>query len=163
MARPALPIGSWGEISTWIVQTDDGGNPTKYKSQARYRDHDGHLRPVSAYAKTKTAAKRALLQKLQDRAKTSQAGELTAMHRIREAIELWEAKFAELVAEGHRSPTSLDTYRRSIKTTYCPLSANSASARPTRLASTRPSPRSRSEPAPRQPAPAAASSPASWA
>jgi hypothetical protein len=47
MARPPLPIGSWGEISTWIVQTDDEGNPTKYKSQARYRDHDGQVRPVS--------------------------------------------------------------------------------------------------------------------
>ena len=47
MARPPLPIGFWGEISTWIVQTDDEGNPTKYKSQARYRDHDGHVRPVS--------------------------------------------------------------------------------------------------------------------
>jgi hypothetical protein len=64
------------------VQTDDEGNPTKYKSQARYRDHDGHVRPVSAYAKTKTAAKRALLTKVQDRSKTGQSGELTAMHKI---------------------------------------------------------------------------------
>lgn len=53
MARPPLPIGSWGEISTWVVQTDDQDKPTKYKSQARYRDHDGHVRPVSAYGKTK--------------------------------------------------------------------------------------------------------------
>ena len=120
MARPPLPIGSWGEISTWIVQTDDEGNPTKYKSQARYRDHNGHVRPVSAYAKTKAASKRALLTKLQHRAKTSQAGVLTAMHRVGDAVALWEAKFEELVSEGQRSPSSLDTYRRTIKNHVLP-------------------------------------------
>lgn len=120
MARPPLQIGSWGEISTWIVQTDDDGDPTKYKSQARYRDHDGHVRPVSAYAKTKAASKRALLTKLQHRAKTSQAGVLTAMHRVADAVALWEAKFEELVSEGQRSPSSLDTCRRTINNHVLP-------------------------------------------
>jgi hypothetical protein len=59
------------------------------------------------------------LKKLKERAKTSLAGQLTAMH-IRHAIERWETKFAELVAEGQRSPSSLDTYRRFIKNHLLP-------------------------------------------
>jgi dTDP-4-dehydrorhamnose reductase len=115
MSRPPLQIGSWGQISTWVAETDARGKPVKHKSQARFRDHDGHVRPVSAYGQTKTAAERALLSKLQDRAKTSQSGELTALHRISHLLELWEKRFERLVADGKRSPTSLETYRRAIK------------------------------------------------
>ena len=82
MAKPPLSIGSLGQISTWVTETDDNHKPIKHKSQARFRDHDGRLRPVSKYGKIKTAAERALLQKLQDRAKTNQSGELTAMDKI---------------------------------------------------------------------------------
>ncbi|MFC6155663.1 tyrosine-type recombinase/integrase [Kribbella jiaozuonensis] len=115
MARPPLQIGSWGKTSTWIAETDSKGKPVKHKSQARFRDHDGHIRPVSAYGKTKTAAERALLKKLQDRANTSQSGELTALHKINHLLDLWEKRFEGLIADGKRSPTSLDTYRRALK------------------------------------------------
>jgi hypothetical protein len=115
MSRPPLPIGSWGEISTWVAQTDDKDKPVKYKSQAKFRDHDGHVRAVSAYGKTKTAAERAVLKKLQDRAKTNRSGELTTMHKIIHLLDLWEKRFEGLVADGKRSPTSLDTYRRSLR------------------------------------------------
>jgi hypothetical protein len=115
MSRPPLSIGSWGQISTWVVETDTNGRPTKHKAQARFRDHDGHLRAVSAYAKTKTAAERALLKKLQDRAKANQSGELTAMHKINHLLDLWEKRFEGLIADDKHSPTSLDTYRRSLK------------------------------------------------
>ncbi|MET9315375.1 hypothetical protein ABZX12_26475 [Kribbella sp. NPDC003505] len=43
MARPPLPIGTWGEISTWAVRTDAKGKAVKHKAQASFRDHDGHL------------------------------------------------------------------------------------------------------------------------
>ncbi|MFI6675958.1 phage integrase central domain-containing protein [Kribbella sp. NPDC050470] len=115
MAKPPIPLGSWGEISTWVTATDGKGKPIKYKSQAKFRDHDGHVRQVSAYSKTKTAAERALLKKLQDRAKTNQSGELTALHKINHLFDLWEKRFEALVADGTRSPTSLDTYRRALK------------------------------------------------
>lgn len=115
MAKPPLPVGSWGEISTWVVHTDTRGRPVKYKSQAKFRDHDGHVRQVSKYGKTRTAAERALQQKLHDRAKTNQSGELSAMHKINHLLDLWEKRFEGLVADGTRSPTSLDTYRRAIK------------------------------------------------
>jgi len=61
MPRPPLPIGTWGDISTWVVQVDEKGKAVKHKSQARFRDHDGRVRPVSAFGKTKSAAERALL------------------------------------------------------------------------------------------------------
>ncbi|TCM36930.1 site-specific integrase [Kribbella sp. VKM Ac-2568] len=120
MPRPPLPIGTWGRIRTQVVKTDENGKALSHRAQAKYRDHDGQTRLVSAFGKTKTAAENNLLNKLKDRAETSRAGELTAMHRIRQAVELWEAKFAELVAEGRRSPSSLDTYRRSIRNHVLP-------------------------------------------
>ncbi|WP_350277849.1 hypothetical protein [Kribbella sp. HUAS MG21] len=64
---------------------------------------------------TKAGAETALKQKLQDRARTNQSGTLTAMHKVSHLIDLWEKKFEERVANGKRSPTSLDTYRRVIK------------------------------------------------
>lgn len=82
MSRPPLPIGTWGSISTKVLKTDKNGKPVKHQSQAKFRDHDGHVRQVSAVGTTKTAAERNLLKKLQDRAKTNQSGQLTAMHKI---------------------------------------------------------------------------------
>ena len=115
MSRSPLPIGTWGSISTRVERTDDKGKPVAYRSKAKFRDHDGHVRVVSAFGKTKTAAERALQTRLQDRAKTSQSGDLTAMHKINHLLDLWDKRFAQLVADGKRSPTSLDTYRRAIK------------------------------------------------
>jgi hypothetical protein len=115
MPRHPLPIGTWGRISTSIERTDEKGKPGSYRSKARFRDHDGHVRPVTVFGKNKTTAERALLQKLQDRAKTNQSGELTAMHKITHLLDLWEKRFEGLVADGKYSPTSLNTYRRAIK------------------------------------------------
>jgi hypothetical protein len=69
-------------ISTSIERTDEKGKRVSYWSKARFRDHDGHVRPMTAFGKNKTTAGRALLQELQDRANTNQSGELTAMHKI---------------------------------------------------------------------------------
>lgn len=137
MARPPLPIGSWGRISSRVLETDENGKPTKVRAKANFRDHDGHVRDVTAYGKTATAAERALLKKLQDRAKTSQAGELTAMHKITHLLDLWEQKFAEMVADGQRPPPRLTPTGAPSRTTCDPPSARSASARQTRLASTK--------------------------
>ena len=61
------------------------------------------------------AVERALLKKLQDRAKTGHGTDLTAMDKIDHLLDLWEAKFKEQIADGTRSPTSLETYQRAIK------------------------------------------------
>ena len=42
------------------------------------------------------------------------------MHKFSHAVELWETKFKDLVEEGRRSPTSLDTYRRQLRNHVLP-------------------------------------------
>ena len=37
------------------------------------------------------------------------------MHKINHLLDLWEQRFEGMIADGKRSPTSLDTYRRSLK------------------------------------------------
>ncbi|WP_328522632.1 helix-turn-helix domain-containing protein [Kribbella sp. NBC_00359] len=115
MSRPPLPIGTWGSISTKVIKTDKNGKPVKHQSQTKFRDHDGRVRQVSAVGTSKTGAENALKKKLQDRARTNQSGELTAMHKINHLLDLWEKRFEGLVSDGTRSPTSLDTYRRALK------------------------------------------------
>ncbi|MFB6718904.1 tyrosine-type recombinase/integrase [Kribbella sp. NPDC056345] len=115
MARPTIPRGSWGTISTWPTKTDAKGKAVQHKAQAKFRDMDGHIRPVSAYGPTKTAAERSLLKKLQDRTRTGHSNDLTAMHKIDALIDLWEQKFKQLIELGKRSPTSYDTYERVIR------------------------------------------------
>ncbi len=115
MARPPLQIGSWGKISTSITKVDPKGKPLSHTAKANFRDHDGHVRDVTATGRTKTAAEQALLAKLKDRARTGGTGELTAMHKVGQLIDLWEKKFKKLVEIGKRSPTSYDTYERVIR------------------------------------------------
>jgi hypothetical protein len=112
VARRPLPLGTWGKIRTQVLKTDAKGKAISHRAMANYRDHDGRTRVVSAVGRTKTAAENNLREKLQQRAKASGTGDLTAMHRFSQAAEIWERKFKELVADGRRSPTSLDTYRR---------------------------------------------------
>jgi len=111
MSRSPLPIGTWGRIRTWVLKTDEKGKPVSHLARAKFRDNDGQSRLVSATGKTATAAENNLRKKLQDRAKTSRSGELTAMHRVRQAYELWETRFEEKAAAGERSPNSLQVYR----------------------------------------------------
>ncbi|TCC36325.1 phage integrase central domain-containing protein [Kribbella speibonae] len=117
MPRTPLPIGTWGEISTRTLKTTKTkkkGKPVKHLAHARFRDHDGKVRAVTATGTTKTAARAALLAKLQNRAKTNYSGDLSTNHKINHLLDLWERRFEGLVADGTRSPTSLDTYRRAI-------------------------------------------------
>lgn len=118
MPRRPLPIGTWGEISTRTMQptkTKKNGKPIKHLAHAKFRDHDGKVRPVTATGTTKTAARTALPTKLQNRAKTNHSAELTEMHKVNHLMDLWERRFEGLVADGTRSPTSLATYRRALK------------------------------------------------
>ncbi|WP_165553620.1 tyrosine-type recombinase/integrase [Kribbella capetownensis] len=70
---------------------------------------------MTAVGRSKTGAETALKQKLQDRTRTNQSGALSAMHKISHLLDLWEKRFEGMVADGKRSPTSLDTYRRALK------------------------------------------------
>ncbi|MFD7159052.1 tyrosine-type recombinase/integrase [Kribbella sp. NPDC059898] len=115
MARPPLPIGTWGEIATWVVQTDDNGKPSNTSHKPESATTTAVSGQVSAFGRTKTAAERNLMRKLQDRARTNQSGVLTTMHKMNDLLDRWEQRFEEMIADGTRSPTSLDTYRRVLK------------------------------------------------
>ncbi|MET7281792.1 hypothetical protein ABZS29_26395 [Kribbella sp. NPDC005582] len=108
MARPPLQIGSWGKVSTSITNFDANGKPLGHTAKANFRDHDGHVRDVTATGRTKSAAEQALLAKLKDRARTGGAGELTAMHKVGLLIDLWEkrSRGSPSAARGPPPPTT---------------------------------------------------------
>jgi hypothetical protein len=115
MSRPQLPIGTWGNVRSRAEKKDAKGKAVSWRATANFRDHDGRVREVTAFAKTKTAAEHCLLTKLRDQAKTTQTGELISSHKINDLIDLGIEKFEERVADGRRSPTTLTAYRSALK------------------------------------------------
>jgi len=109
-----MPIGTWGLIRTYSVGEDEKGKPKRVRAMADYRDFDGVVRRVEASGKTVTAATQNLRQKLQNRTAAGRHGELTAMTRFSAAAELWLEKMDAMVADGRRSPGTIETYRRQL-------------------------------------------------
>ena len=102
MARPPLPLGTWGTITTERIREGS------YRALTRFRDHDGNTRRVTATGPSKAAAERALRDVLARR--TAPAGELvTAETRLIDLARLW---IGGLEAEGRIEHTTLSEYRR---------------------------------------------------
>lgn len=120
MGRAPLPIGTWGLIRTYPVGLDDKGRPRRHKAVADYRDFDGVVRRVEASGRTITQATQNLRQKLQNRTMAGRHGDLTTMSRFSDAAKLWLSKVDAMVAEGRRSPGTVDTYRRQLKNHVLP-------------------------------------------
>jgi hypothetical protein len=84
MAGPRTPIGIFGAIR--FVQPGTG----RVRALARFRDHDGVLRRVTATGATHMAAERRLMELLSDRIEQSSgAGELTASSSFGQLVEVW--------------------------------------------------------------------------
>lgn len=120
MGRAPMPIGTWGLIRTYPVGQESSGRPTRVRAMADYRDFDGVVRRVEASGKTATAATQSLRQKLQSRAAAGRQGQLTGMTRFSDAAELWMRRMEGLVADGRRSPGTIDTYRRQLQNHVLP-------------------------------------------
>jgi integrase len=120
VGRKPLPIGSWGLIRTEPIGQDEKGKPKRHRARAYYRDFDGVTRLVEASGRTATQASQNLRTKLQNRAMAGRKGDLTAMSRFADAADLWLSKVDEMVAEGRRSPGTVDTYRRQLKNHVLP-------------------------------------------
>lgn len=105
MARPPLPIGTWGKIRRNQLSS------TRWQARARFRDYDGVTRDVEAWGATGAAAERALLEKLSKRT-ISQGEDITADTRISRIAELW---LDEITAEGRLAPQSIDSYRGYVR------------------------------------------------
>src|SRR5688572_4559413 len=114
MARQPLPLGSWGRIRVVPGPNTRKGRPTSWRARAQYRDFDGMTRRVEARARTKTEAEANLLQKLRERAAVRHGGSLRSVDRFSTAADLWIGRVSDMVADGRRSPATLDTYRRHL-------------------------------------------------
>jgi integrase len=105
MARPPLPLGTWGAIR----RTELG--PSRWMADTLFRDFDGRTRRVERRAATGAQAERALKEYLLTRSRTGRLGELTSETRVRDAAALWLATLHE---EG-RAASTLAAYEDSIR------------------------------------------------
>lgn len=100
MARPPLPIGTWGAIRR--VEKA----PKLWTAYARFRDYDGVTRIVERQGTTGPKAETALKQALVERAKVH-GDEVTADTRLKVVAEQW---FADQIA-GARAYNTERRYR----------------------------------------------------
>ena len=114
MARPELPIGTWGNIRTEKL------GPNRFRARARFRDYDGKTRDIEATDTTGPAAIRALKVKLRDRA-TPNDDEITRETRVSALAELW---IEEITAEERVAPQTIQRYQTSLRTGILPALGN---------------------------------------
>lgn len=120
MGRPPMPIGTWGLIRTYPVAHAENGKPTRFRAMAMFRDFDGVTRSFQARGRTATQASQNLRMRLQSRTRAGAGGDLTAMTRFSVAAGAWMARMEEMVADGRRSPGTVETYRRQLKNHVLP-------------------------------------------
>src|SRR6266508_3104355 len=114
MARPPLPIGTWGKIRTEKL------GPNRFCARTRFRDYDGKTRDVEATGTTGPAAVRALKGKLRDRA-TPNDDEITRETYISTLAKLWTE---EVTAEERVVPQTINNYETSLRTSIVPAVGN---------------------------------------
>ena len=83
MARPPLPVGTYGKIKIYEV------GPRRFRARTRYRDYDGVTRPVERVGSSRTTAENNLKEALRDRGRTALDGEITADTKVTAVAELW--------------------------------------------------------------------------
>ncbi|MGI8800475.1 MAG: tyrosine-type recombinase/integrase [Pseudonocardia sp.] len=114
MARPPLPIGTYGNINTRALP---GGG---YRAVTRFRDHDGATRKVERVGPTAAAATNRLREDLRDRTRQGPSTDLYGGSRFSAAAERWISTIDELVAQGVRSPNTAQLYRLTLTTHVLP-------------------------------------------
>ncbi|HWE91839.1 MAG TPA: site-specific integrase [Pseudonocardiaceae bacterium] len=83
MARPPLPLGTYGRIFT--IPLPAGG----FRARAKYRDYDGVTRRVERVGVTETAAADNLRIALRDRGRVPSDGDITADTKIKAVAVSW--------------------------------------------------------------------------
>lgn len=104
MARPPLPLGSWGKITRTQIA------PGRWRARARYRDYDGRTRQVERYAASGAKAERALTAALTQRA-THSSSTITRDTRMSDLSSRW---LDEYRAES-RSENTVKTYESAVR------------------------------------------------
>ena len=108
MSRPAIPIGTWGQITTY--KRPEG----TWRAVAQFRGWDGVTRRLSASGLTVSAATRKLNVKLQKHAGTAE-GDILGSSKLQNAAELWLEEIALKVASS-----TLDEYKRLVRRRIIP-------------------------------------------
>ena len=123
MARPPLPLGSWGRIWVSPSPSRPSGKSPSFRARALYRDLDGVTREVKAEGRTKSSAEVTLLAKLRERSSARYGGSLKSTDRFSVAAQLWFEHVDEMVVDGRRSPGTRDAYRRKLDNHVLPALA----------------------------------------
>ena len=110
MARPTLPLGTAGAVTT----SRDGSG---WHARCRYRDYDGEVRQIQRHGRTEARAKHALAEAVRDRSRPAAGGELHPDSRVTALAEAW---FVSLQG-GKRSPTTLAQYRYRLDRQIIPV------------------------------------------
>lgn len=114
MARPPLPVGTWGKIRTEKL------GPNRFCARVRYRDYDGKTRDIEATDTTGPAAVTALKLKLRDRT-TPNDDEITRDTHVSQLAKLW---VDEITEEQRLAPQTIDRYKTSLRTAIVPRLGN---------------------------------------
>jgi integrase len=105
MGRPALPLGTMGEIRCYRLPSG------KYRAIANYRDFDGITRQMERVGRTDTDARNRLKAACRDRSGPDIAGGITASTTVAVLAEVWFEEIRLSVETGERSPTTGQLYR----------------------------------------------------
>ncbi|WP_426520517.1 tyrosine-type recombinase/integrase [Diaminobutyricibacter sp. McL0618] len=109
MARPPLPLGTWGRIARLQVE------PKKWRARASFRDFSGHTGRLDAFGATGAAAERALEARLRERVMAVGA-DITADTKLRDLGKLWLAE----IESSSLAPQTIERYRIIVDKTISP-------------------------------------------
>ena len=118
MARPRMAMGTTGNIKTtgqvqqpsgtW-VSAPTGSKATRYKARCSVRDHDGKLRDVTRFARTKSRATADLQRALAERVVPVADASLRREMTLADAAEVWLAQVDR--PDSDLSPNTRTQYR----------------------------------------------------
>lgn len=111
MARPPLPIGTYGEISV----TPAPGRRSRFRARVRFRDLDGITRHVERVGSSRAAAVNSLRAALRDRQWTPAGGEITADSTIGAVAVVWLRELDESDRAIRTKITYRDVWTRHVE------------------------------------------------
>lgn len=114
MARPPLPIGTYGNIT---VRVSASGS---HIAQTRFRDADGRTRQVTKAGRTATIARNGLLTELRQRTGPNSGSGLSAESTFSEAAGIWLASIDDDADTGSLSHNTAQLYGLQLRNHVLP-------------------------------------------
>jgi integrase len=105
MARPPLPIGTYGKIRT----REDA--PGRFRARCLYRDFDGKTYEVSRWDETAAKAVTRLKEAIRDWVAPTVSEDVSGDSKFSAVARLWLAEIEQDAENGHKSWGTVDTYR----------------------------------------------------